>query len=361
MRVALDQLRCVITGQELRYSFREDWTHAADARPVGEGDFTPAGATETLAVTADERLAYPVVDDIPVLVAPEALAVPGTVPTRSVDRAPYQEAYLETDLYSSQARDARANVGELVEVQFLAELLASGGTRSFPDPAEFWLRSGSTVNAQYRAFRHLAPTRGTVAMQLGGWGYYALLLLAAGAERAYVVSPFPSELLLGRAAAEHLGVEDRLELVAAFAEELPFTDGAVERIYSPGSIHHTVTTRSFSSIQRVLAPGGRFASLDVWKAPLHGIGTKIFGKCHGNIHCHPLEETRLAPVHDAFDEVSVSMHGAVARYPLAIAERLDRTPSVRTSIRLADLEDRIAARSALVRRQSSVITICATK
>jgi SAM-dependent methyltransferase len=336
---------------------------AGETEALGVGAFTPVGlggAGRSVAVTVDGSIAYPVLDGVPLLLPTEAYGR-GRSERFDVAGARYAEAYAEAELYSAMAATAdTAGDGRSMEhlVRVDAEIRAGRlSPADFPSPPIDWLEAGSTIGAQHECFTHLTPLAGTTVLQIGGTGSHAVLFLLAGAARAVVVSPIVEELRQALRLADRVGVSDRLWVLGGVAESLPLADAVIDRAYSGSSMHHTVTADALAQISRVLTEDGRFASVDVWKAPLHGMGTRLFGKQGGNPHCHPLDPTRVQPLHDVFADASVSFHGAFARYPLAVMSRLGRRPSRSTSWRLASAEDAWAARSSLVRRQSSLVVM----
>jgi SAM-dependent methyltransferase len=382
---ALDLARCPITGQRLRLADAGEWWSGewwsgerwsgglssgepggpGEPVPLGVGAFTPMGLvrgdrSSAAAVTADGSVAYPVLDGVALLLPTEAFGR-GRSERFDIGGPHFAEAYAEAELYSAMAAGAASSgadhsMAHLVRVD---TALRSGRLTAdtFPSPPTEWLEAGSTIGAQYESFSHLAPVAGTSVLQIGGAGSHAVLFLLAGASRAVVVSPVVEELRQARRLADRVGVSDRLVVLGGVAECLPLADAGVDRVYSGSSMHHTVTSDAFAQIARVLRDDGRFASVDVWKAPLHGLGTKVFGKQGGNVHCHPLDPERVRPMGDAFGDSVVSFHGAFARYPLAVMSRLGRRPSRSTSWRLASAEDAWAARSSIVRRQSSLVVL----
>jgi ubiquinone/menaquinone biosynthesis C-methylase UbiE/uncharacterized protein YbaR (Trm112 family) len=360
-----DLVRCPITAQTLYLQDGAAWcaAHPSAPEPLGVGAFTPVGLGGTgrsVAVTDDGSIAYPVLDGVPLLVPTEAF---GRSRSERFDVAGphYAEAYAEAELYSAMAAAADTagdgrSLDHLVRVD--AEVRAGRLLpATFPSPATEWLEAGSTISAQHESFTHLGPLADTTVLQIGGTGSHAVLFLLAGAARAVVVSPIVEELRQALRLADRVGVSGRLHVVGGVAESLPLADAVVDRVYSGSSMHHTVTIDALAQIARVLTDEGRFASVDVWKAPLHGWGTKVFGKQGGNPHCHPLDPARVEPLHDVFADATVSFHGAFARYPLAVMNRFGRRPSRSTSWRLASAEDSLAARSSIVRRQSSLVVM----
>lgn len=363
-----DLARCPITGQSLHLQDAAAWCSAEGPRPesLGRGVFTPIGLDAVgrpVAVTDDGSIAYPVLDGVPVLLATEAYGR-GRTERFDVAGPHYAEAYAETELYSAMAAAHDEGDGRSMEhlVRVDAQLRAGRlPVAGFPSPPTTWLEPGSTIGAQHECFAHLAPVADTTVLQIGGTGSHAVLFLLAGAARAVVVSPVVEELRQARRLADRVGVSGRLGVVGGVAEALPLADVCVDRVYSGSSMHHTVTADALAQISRVLRDDGRFASVDVWKAPLHGVGTRVFGKQGGNPHCHPLDPARVEPLHEVFVDATVSFHGAIARYPLAVMNRIGRRPSRATSWRLASAEDALAARSSFVRRQSSLVVMLGSR
>lgn len=296
-----------------------------------DGDPAPVGLTEQVVYT--EGGAYPVVEGVPVLLAPERLHLePGRVAPIAGTR--YAGAYGEQALYTS------VTDGVLWEpaAEALERIFLDVDPASFPDDIAPWLTLGNTGRPYELSMRHLGPVSGAVVLQVGGIGSHALKLLHAGASTAVVVSPVMAELLAARRLADHLGVADRLVTVAGMAEELPVLDDVIDAAYSGSSLHHTDTALAIPELARVLRPGGRFASVDVWKGTFHSVGTKVFGKRHG-ANCRPLDGERVAPVYGAFDSVSVSHHGAVARYPIVLLARVGIELSPSLNLKVTRMED----------------------
>lgn len=322
--------------------------------PVHHGnDSGPVGVTAMVA-HVDDGAAYPVVDGVPVLMRPERLGDAGTTPSiYDIDEPPFAEAYVEQSLYASLAESVlgQRSASEVARVVELAE------PQLFADPIEPWFGGGSTAGAYQRAMQSLGPVEDSVVLQIGGIGTHAIKMLHAGAAHAFVVSPVIGELRTGRELADRFEFADRVTFVGGVAEELPIRGGVIDRVYSGSSLHHTLTEQSFPEIARVLAAGGRTASVDVWKARLHHIGTSMFGKAHGNTTCRPFDPDRIAPAHRHLQAVEVSFHGTSLRYPLAVGERLGLRPSPELSCRLASFEDRLALGRAT---QSLASLVCIT-
>jgi hypothetical protein len=132
----------------------------------------------------------------------------------------------------------------------------------------------------------------------------------------------------------------------------------MDLVYSPASIHHTVSERSFPEIARVLASNGRFASVDVYRSPLYDAGIKMFGKREANVWCKPLDRDRLAPS-SVLPGVELTFHGSLFRYPLAIATRRGRDISSDWFVRLTKAEDAIARVVPGLKRLASLVCVTA--
>lgn len=165
------------------------------------------------------------------------------------------------------------------------------------------------------------------------------------------------ELTAGTQLATDLGVLDRFDVVGGIGEELPFADSSIDLLYSGSSLHHCQTADAFAEIHRVLAPGGRFGSVDVWRAPLYRIGTKVFGRAHRNAYCRPFIEDDVANASRHFTDLQVSWHGALVRYPLTVLQRIGVKPSARASLRMAQFEDRVLGRHPRLSKHASVVVL----
>jgi SAM-dependent methyltransferase len=331
--------------------------------PLAPGPRTgaaPIGPTASVAIAEEAGWAYPVLDGVPILMVPERLYPNGAGPASDVTQPPYAEAYREAIRYTELIEASHANpiAAEAARLRELQAIVAAGGPR-YP-ALGVWLSGTDEIGAQRRAINHLAPVKGARALQIGGIGSHVLAMVAAGAKVGMLVSPVPAEVQWFRAVADEAGLADRVAFACALAEELPLGDASVDRVYSPSSIHHTDTSRSFPEIARVLAPGGRFASVDVYRSPLYGVGIRLFGKRERGVACKPLDGERLRPS-SALPGAELTFHGSLFRYPLAVVARRGRRPSLRTSVRLAAAEDAIARRMPGVSRLSSLVCVTAAR
>jgi ubiquinone/menaquinone biosynthesis C-methylase UbiE len=99
-------------------------------------------------------------------------------------------------------------------------------------------------------------TRGQRVLEIGvGAGTDFVRFVRAGAQ-ATGVDLTDHAIQLVRQRLDNEGLQAQLH--QADAEALPFEDGAFDRVYSWGVLHHTPdTTRAVREAMRVLAPGGR--------------------------------------------------------------------------------------------------------
>lgn len=327
---------------------------------------------------ADGRGAYPIADDVPVLLGPELL-------TDYADERPrpdgiYAEAYDEMKYYNAVARDWAAALDEraadtadgggdrnsddpvdqalrLIEV---SRRLDTALVRDFPEPADVWIHLRFEGEALADAYRHLAPFDHKRILQIGGLGLDAAKFLLAGAAEVWLLSPMLQELEFAVRLARHCGVEARLQRVAGVAEELPFEDETFDGIYAGGSVHHMVVSQGLSECARVLRPGGRFAAVEPWRAPGYRLGTRLMGK-REPVHCMPLTKERVAPLHDVFDRARVIHHGALTRYAAIGLARLGSPLPTRTVRSLTQLDDALTSRVPFVRDTGSSVALLASR
>ena len=318
--------------------------------------------TPFVMVREDGEVAYPVIDGLPVLLAPEMFVRREDAPPLDVAASPYAEAYAENLHYNraaagSEAEEERARYARPLR---LARKLPPAELRRFPEPKELWIDAVYDAAAQLDCYRHCAPLSGATVMQLGGKGIHAVKFLLAGAAEAWVVTPMIEEVRWGMAFAEMLGVADRLRGVIAIGEELPFPDDVFDAIYAGGTMHHLVTAAAVPEIHRVLRPGGRFAAAEPWRSPGYAVGTRIFGKREA-VFCRPLDRARVAPLLDAFPSAAVIHHGAITRYPLLALSKLRLEVSLRTATTIGRVDDAVSSLLPPLRRLGSSVALLAVK
>lgn len=327
-------LVCPLTGQTLHPSSIEsaeaELCKGEQLAPRGIEAPHPVGRTSTVLVRDDGACAYPVLNGIPILLAPERLTPPDEPFEVDLGAPQYAEAYSQMGFYNAVAADLASTVTSSRFAKSFGGLIPMPSTfhKAFPEPRRLWIDSTYEPGAQWDAYLHLAPLAGKRVLQLGGSGLHAVKFLLAGAERATLVSPMVDELQHARALAALAQVSDRLRTIAGVAEELPLADGTLEAVHASSCIHHTETGMTAMEVARVLTPGGRFSALEPWRAPLYDFGIKIFGK-REPIACKPMTAERAEPMAAAFDRFDVRHHAALTRYPLIALWKLglDLTPT----------------------------------
>lgn len=326
--------------------------------PTGLG-FQPVGVTDELMVRQDSAGAYPILQGVPVLLAPELLTPEG--PSRAVDvrQAPYAEAFAEMDHYSRTAATEAESIASSHHARHLERLALLTGQQQheFPDPPEVWLDASYELAAQVEAYRHLNPVTGARVLQLGGRGAQAVTMLLAGAAEAWLATPMVGELLYAEALARHVGVQDRLHTAAALAEQLPFPDASFDAVYSQGCVHHWVVDRALPECARVLVPGGRFAAVEPWRGPLYGVGTKVLGKRDRAVQCEVLTAPRIEPAMRVFPEHRIAHHGALFRYPMLALWKAGIRPTKERLWRIARADDAATARFPRLRDSGSSVAL----
>jgi ubiquinone/menaquinone biosynthesis C-methylase UbiE/uncharacterized protein YbaR (Trm112 family) len=286
--------------------------------PRTNAEKPPFGLTSTLMVRSDNACAYPVVDGIPILLAPEQIT-PASRPQRfDLEDVKYAEAYQEMTFYNKVGQSEAEAIRQSQAYQVTEPVirLPADERSQFPEPKAAWLDCVPDCKAQYESYLHLGPLPGKRILQLGGKGIHAVKLLLAGAAEAWVMTPMLGEVYCSIALAKEAGVLDRLRCVVGVAEEIPLADETFDGVYSAGCVHHMTTELAMPEIARVLKSGGRFSSFDPWRAPLYAIGTKILGKREVEVFCRPLTRKRVAPLFTSFKKAEKVQYGALTRYPV---------------------------------------------
>jgi ubiquinone/menaquinone biosynthesis C-methylase UbiE/uncharacterized protein YbaR (Trm112 family) len=302
------------------------------------------------ALIRDDGAAYPIVNGIPVLMGPEILHA--AAPDKG---GFYAEAYAEAEFYNHQARDTAA----LVTAGDMTTIHAEGirfleSIRQLPPPFPDcrWLCARMDLGAQWDCYRHIGDVQGQRVLQLGGTGLVAVSLMLTGAASATLLTPMLCEAELALAMADRCGV--KLRCIVAIAEQIPLQDDSIDAAYSGGCVHHMTTELAFPEVARVLAPGGRFAALEPWRAPFYSIGTKVFGKREANPFCRPITRERAAPMFKAFEDAKVVQHGTFTRYPMLALEKLGVLFPLEIARRVGIADDGLASVVGLRRFGSSV-------
>lgn len=317
-----DLLRCPITGLKLNVCTLAEAEGRVGELQLAKRTFsakqnaTPAGRTEQVLLREDLKCAYPIVNGIAILLAPEMLCPEGHVQSFDLTDPQYAEAYEEMQLCNHIACQEGGDIGESESYLNVTKVQSEKARASFPNPRDSWLDATFDCAAQWDAYTHLAPIQDQRMMQLGGKGRHAVKFAMGGASEGWIVTPMLQEASYGVELAKRMGVEKQCHAVVAVAEELPFPEKSFDRVFSGSSVHHMVTEIALPEISRIMTPEGKFAAYDPWRAPLYTIGTKLIGKRQPNLYCRPLTKQRIAPFGKTFADTQVIQHGTITRYPL---------------------------------------------
>ena len=363
-------LVCPVTKLPLTLMSRVEAERKIGAELATRGDLRnakgetskPAGVTENVYLRADLKLAYPSVDGIPVLLAPEALAAPSELSQVDLSDRRYAEAYEEMEFYNAAASGTHGKLDDGGAWSVLPTEMAAteDEIRSFPAPWYRWIDAPHDSAAQWDAYRHLGKMEGRRFLQLGGSGTHAIKFAMAGAGESWLVTPMLGEAIFGRALAESAGVGDRFRAVVGIAEELPLGSDAFDGIFAGGCLHHMLTDIALPEASRVLRNGGRFAAAEPWRAPLYAIGTKILGK-REDAYCRPLNRTRVGPLKSAFSSFEVVGHGTLTRYPFLALEKFGVPINKQVPWHIGRIDDAICSIIPGFRKMGSSVAVLATK
>ena len=320
-------------------------------------------------VSADNRTAYPVVDGIPILLAPEVGSDEAGDRFAPLDPR-YAEAYEEMTHYNLVADQAAAEVRQSHAYRTLSSCqgLSRHEQARFPYPAERWLEATYDITAQETVFAHLSPVLGKDVLQVGGTGIHAIRFLLAGASAATLITPMISEARFARCLAGELGVAERLSVAVGIFEELPLAPGSTDVLFSGGSLHHTLTDLALFEAARVLRKGGKLGCFDPWRAPLYRIGICAFGKREAGVFCRPLDNERTRYLSKCFGNARVQKHGSLTRYLLLALQKsgLDFTEDGTSGYsrfvhQVMRCDDGISSVLPPLRKLASSVSICARK
>lgn len=331
-------------------------------RPRSGSPATATGLTPQVMLRSDGECAYPVIDGVPGLLAPEMLCPPGEGPEFDLQEPRYAEAYEEMTHYNQLAAlvmDQLPQSGPGLALKRILDGREQGA--AFPVPYDLWIDAAYDAAAQFDCYNHLAPFHGKRILQLGGGGIHAVKFLLAGAAESWLVTPMKGECQLGTALAAWVGVKEQFHGTMGIAEELPFADESFDGIYIGGCLHHTVLELALAECRRVLVPGGGVAAQEPWRAPFYSIGTRIFGKREAGVYCHPLNKERLDPLFRIFESAEIVHHGALTRYPLLALRQVGIQVEVPFSRRLCALDDAIASLIPPLRRSGSSVAVLGRK
>lgn len=326
------------------------------------GISTAAGVTEMVLVREDNKCAYPVVDGIPILLAPEALTTNGESSQFDLTDPRYAEAYEEMAFYNDRASDAFRTLEEKgIDAIIVRELGATADERkSFPAPRSIWIDGVHDGAAQWDCYSFFNPLEGRRILQLGGTGTHAIKFALAGASDVWLITPVFGEALFARELARSAGLGESFHCAVGIAEEIPIKSETLDGVFAGGCLHHTVTSIALPEVARILKKGGRFAAVEPWRAPLYEMGTKFFGK-REDAYCRPIDADRLSPIERSFSSISVIQHGTITRYPLIAMDKMGLPISRALPWYLGKVDDRVCSLLPGFRRWGSSIAVLATK
>lgn len=321
-----------------------------------------AGLTDLVLLRKDNHCAYPVIEGIPILLAPEMLAA--EAPLIQIDLADkrYAEAYEEMEFYNSRASETLDKLKEVGALGILpTEMAATQEEKAtFPDPWYRWADSTHDLAAQMESYRHLGGPRGRRFLQLGGSGTHAIKFAMAGAEEVWLVTPMLAEARIATALAASAGVGPQFKAVVGIAEELPIQNEFFDAVFAGGCLHHTVTDLALAEAARVLRKSGKFSAAEPWKAPLYAFGTRLLGK-REDAYCRPLTAQRLEKLDQVFSESQTIRHGTFFRYPLLALEKIGLTFPKRFTWYIGKIDDFISSLVPGLRRFGSSIAVLGKK
>lgn len=370
----LEILVCPKTQQNLQYLPLAEAEQRMDTKLVSiriptqyNDDFTepvPIGTTAYVLVREDMRFAYPIVDDIPILLIPEMLGAMKHQREFDLQNSIYAEAYEEMEVYNKFALSQAENIESSNSYPIIQPLsdINESDKEAFPNPVNLWIDAVHDCAGQSDAYAHIKPIAEKRILQIGGKGTHIIKFLLGGAKEGWSLSPMLGELQYTIALAKAFGITDSLQCVVAAGEELPFKDSSIDAIYSGGCIHHTVTDRALPEAARILVSGGKFAAVDPWKTPIHGIGTRVLGKREADVYCRPIDEARALPLERAFPESSIIHHGAIFRYPLLALQKLGISTSLTAAWKMNKIDDFLSSLVPLFRNKfGGSVTLLGTK
>ena len=353
LAIRVAELMCPVTGdsfvevdrQEVFDAFGEKVGRlAANRANVSRDEVTVKSL-----LRSDRRGAYPVVDGIPILLAPEMLVSPEGAKLIDTHQDPYREAYEEMDFYNSVAANDHACLTNSNDYRIVRSAVNAG---SFPGPD--WLDGKYDRASLADAYEFISPMKDMKVLQLGGKGSDAVKFLLAGASESWLLTPMLKEAIFTNDLAAAFGVKDRFRSVVGIAEEIPFNDSSFDRVFSGSCIHHTMTEYAFPEIRRVLKPGGRFAAIEPWRAPMYRAGIRVFGKRERGVNCRPMQWERVLSLFRTFNNATVTHHGTFTRYPLIALGKLGVCPRSQLIDRITRFDDKLASKFSLRKYGSSV-------
>ncbi len=321
--------------------------------------------------TEDNKTFYPILGEIPQLLAPEGICIDRDTQHRiSINRIQYKEPYEEMATYDEisshylKSDDIDSALGEGISNAFFENKFDRS---TFPEPVGIWLDAKGCATAQEEAYRHLTPLSGMRVLQLGGHGSHLVKFLMAGAREAWLVSPMLGELIRARALCRKFGLEESLVTLQGIAEEIPIQNAFLDRIYSGGCLHHTQIEMAAPEIRRILKPGGKASFVDpVMTLPYRMFIRPFYSQGIGrvdNAKCTPINPNKVDRFLEQFNRSRCFRSRTFVHFPLILATRyLDLNLSIPTIRLFEKVDHQLGRLIPFVRKNfSPIATICVEK
>ncbi len=118
---------------------------------------------------------------------------------------------------------------------------------------------------------------GKTLLDIGGGLGMQMIIWAREGARVIVADMAEARLQAAREIIRQAEVEDRVQLLAAKAEELPLPDAAVDFVFTKSVLIHTDLPRAAREMYRVLKPGGRGLFIEpLNRNPIIGLYRRLF-------------------------------------------------------------------------------------
>lgn len=167
LRKAVSQLVCPLTKLSLELCsigeaerrIQNELIPRIDALNARKEISQPVGRTPWVLLRKDLTCAYPIVEGIPILLAPEMLAIRGVQQNLDLCKATYAEAYAEMGFYNQEALLEAQHIIDSEMYSIIRPVLHASDAekKSFPDPKEIWIDAVYECASQWDAYRSLSP------------------------------------------------------------------------------------------------------------------------------------------------------------------------------------------------------------